>query len=199
MAHFDYISTSIIELTNTDEEKKSDATDNNYYNDGGETCDDVGETNDDGGHTCNDIGQANNDDEHICNNNKETSNADESTYDNRSMAGHSVDDKRWNSVSALSSASTMIPDDEEEFGYSKFCLEANVVFEGTVCRITGPTSLMLVITKIGGADLSVSKERMYNEMYNKCGTLPPLDHIVPGMKHVLRVGRTSRASLLGRI
>ncbi|KAE9534553.1 hypothetical protein AGLY_008643 [Aphis glycines] len=232
LAHFEYITTSIIELMDTDEEEKDDATDNNYYNDddsgeiyneGEQTYDDVGGTNNDDEQTYNNIGETNNDDEHTYNNIGETNNDDEqtynniektnndneqtynnigetnnndeqiynnigetnsvyeSTYDNRSMAGHSVDDKRWNSVDALSSASAMILDEEEEFGYSKFCLEANEVFEGTMCRITGPTSLMLVITKIGGADLSVTKNRMYNEMYNKCGTLPPLDHIVPGL------------------
>lgn len=196
MAHFDYISTSIIELMDMDEEKKDDVTDNNYYND-----DDGGEIYDGGEQTYDDVGKTNDNGEQTYNNIEDTNIVYESTYCNRSMAGHSVNDNRWNSVDALSSASTTILDEEEqEFGYSKFCLEANEVFEGTMCRITGPTSFMLVITKVGGADLSVTKDRMYNEMYNKCGTLPPLDPIVPGMKHVLRPGRTRRAFLLfGRI
>lgn len=189
LAHFEYIPTSIIELADMDEEKEDDATDNNYYNDddggefydeGGQTYDDVGKTNDNGEQAYNNIGETNSDDEQTYNNIEETNSVSESTYDNRSMAGHSVDDKPWNSVDALSSALSVILDEEEESGYSKFCLEANEVFEGTMCRITGPTSLRLVITKMGDADLSVTKDRMYNEMYNKCGTLPPLDPIVPG-------------------
>lgn len=180
LAHFEYIPTSIIELADMGEEKEDDATDNNYYND-----DDSGEIYDEDEQAYDDVGKTNDNGEQTYNNTEDTNSVHESTYDNRSMAGHSVDDKQWNSVHALSSASLMIPDEEEESGYSKFCLEANEVFEGTMCRITGPTSLRLVITKMGGADLSVTKDRMFNEMYNKCGTLPPLDHTVPGMKHVL--------------
>jgi len=73
-------------------------------------------------------------------------------------------------------------DDGEESGYSKFCLEPNEVAEGSMCRITGPTSLTLVITKISGVDLSVAKDKMYQAMLDKCSALPPLDHIIPGMK-----------------
>jgi len=82
------------------------------------------------------------------------------------------------------SVSSMMFDDDEECGYSKFCLGHNETVEGTVCRVSGPTSLTLMIMKIGGVDLSASKDKMYNVMYNKCGALPPIDRIVPGMKCV---------------
>jgi hypothetical protein len=171
IAYFEYVSPSNLELVDTDEENIGDASEKNYYYDN-----DVEIYNDGDVETYdNRNGQTH------CVSDGQTYDEYESTYDNGMMAAYSVNDERRKSVGAQN-ASVTIPDDDEESGYSKFCLEVNEVIEGTMCRITGPTSLTLMITKSGGADLSVAKDQMYNIIYDKCGALPPLDHIVPGMK-----------------
>jgi len=199
IAYFEYVSPSNLELVDTDEENYYYDNDVEIYNDGdvetydngnGQThCVSDGQTYDDGDEqTFNDSRliwddgeQTFNDSRLICDDGGQTYDEYESTYDNGMMAAYSVDDERRRSVGAQNASATM-PDDDEESGYSKFCLEVNEVIEGTMCRVTGPTSLTLMITKIGGADLSVAKDQMYNIIYDKCGTLPPLDHIIPGMK-----------------
>jgi len=212
MAYFSYVSKSIIDLVDTDE--INDATedsscytvddsncyaaddsnycyvadDSNCYdadnslfdgpeNNGYDDCTtyvDGGSIYDDGGQTYGNYGQT-------CNNSGQTYDERESTYDNVVTSTSAVNDE---CVSSVGAPATLDEDDGEESGYLKFCLEPNVVAEGSMCRVTGPTSLTLVITKISGVDLSVAKDKMYRAMLDKCGALPPLDlHIIPGIKH----------------
>uniref|UniRef100_A0A2S2NKN9 RING finger protein n=2 Tax=Schizaphis graminum TaxID=13262 RepID=A0A2S2NKN9_SCHGA len=206
IAYFEYVSPSNLELVDTDEENIVDASEKNYYydnnveiyndgdvetysdgngqtfNDSRQTCDDGEQTYYNGGQICYDGDEQTCDNgEQTCDNGEQTYDEYESTYDNGMMTAYSVDDdERRSSVGATQNASATMPDDGEESGYPKFCLEVNEIVEGTMCRVTGPTSLTLMITKIGGVDLSVVKDQMYNIIYDKCGTLPPLDPIVPG-------------------
>lgn len=107
----------------------------------------------------------------------------ESIYDNEVAAANAVYEEQATSVSSPDASAVILNEgDGEESGYSKFCLERNEVVEGTMSRIIGPTSLTLVIMKIGGVDLNVAKNKMHELMSDKCSTLPPLNHIVPGMK-----------------
>lgn len=107
----------------------------------------------------------------------------ESIYDNGVATANAVVEEQVTSVGSPDASAVILnEDDGEENGYSKFCLERNEVVEGTMSRITGPTSLTLVIMKIGGVDLNVAKNKMHEVMSDKCSTLPPLNHIIPGMK-----------------
>lgn len=73
-----------------------------------------------------------------------------------------------------------VSEGEEEYGFLKFSLETNEIFEGTLCSVMGPTSMTLMIMKIGGVDIKVSKDKMHEEMYKKCPELPALNEIIPG-------------------
>ncbi|XP_025195551.1 RING finger protein 17-like isoform X2 [Melanaphis sacchari] len=178
-AFFEYVSSSIIDLV-PDDENNFHATDDSNYDDYGQTNDDSEQTNGDGGQTNGDGGQTNGDGGQTNDDDGQTYVEYESIFDNATMmTTYSVDDEQGNNVSTLNTSAVML-DDGEESDYLKFCLEVNEVIEGTMCRINGPTSFTLMITKIGGADFSVAKNQMYNMIYDKCGTLPPLDHVVPG-------------------
>jgi len=195
-AYFEYVSSSIIDLVDTDETNNGDAADDGkcdtadenisnvtYDNGQGDftTYVDGGSIYDSGGLTCGERRQSYDD-------------RDRQTYDDG--GGQTCDDgvavdEEYGSIGVPdSSAVRLNEDDGEESDYSKFCLEPNEVVEGTMCRITGPTSLTLVITKIGGVDLSVAKNNMHKVISDKCSTLPPLNHIIPGMKRkrTTRVG-----------
>lgn len=185
-AYFEYVSPSILNLVDTDEINNDDADDdsncyaaddNGYddcttYVDGGSIYDDGGLIYNERGQTCDEF---------------------ESILDNRLT--YALDKEPASGVGAISEEE----DDDEESGFLKFCLEPKEVIEGTMCRITGPTSLTLVITKIGGVDLSVAKDNMCKVMQEKCNALPPLDRIIPGMKckHTTREGMVRLPTRLG--
>lgn len=71
-------------------------------------------------------------------------------------------------------------DSEDETDYTHFSLETNEVFEGTLCSVTGPTSMTLIISKVGGVNIKASKDELQKMMYEKCPNLPILDKIIPG-------------------
>lgn len=73
-----------------------------------------------------------------------------------------------------------VSDSEDEYGYLKFSLETSEVFEGTLCSVTGPTNMTLMIMKIGGVDIGVSKDTMQRKLYEICTKLPALHKIIPG-------------------
>lgn len=172
-AYFEYISSSIIDLLDIDEINIGDAADDKSYDDGESIYD-------------NGVAAANAVDE-------EQATSEESIY-NGVMVSNAVDEEQATSVGSPDASAEISNENYgEESGYSKFCLERNEVVEGTMSRITGPTSLTLVIMKIGGVDLSVAKNKMHNEMSDKCSTLLPLNHIIPGMKRK----RMTRAGVVG--
>lgn len=74
-------------------------------------------------------------------------------------------------------------DDKSKF--MKFCLNvnSNEVIEGILCNVTGPTRMILLIVKIGGVDITLSKDEMQVAMLNECTMLPALDKIIPGKKY----------------
>ncbi|CAI6344252.1 unnamed protein product [Macrosiphum euphorbiae] len=175
MAYFEYVPSSIIDLVDTDEINNGDAADvskceaanynisNATYDNGHDDCTtyvDGGSIYDSGGLTYDERRQ---------------------TYDNGVATVSAADEERATSVGAPDATALVVDEDAgEESDYSKFCLERNEVVEGTMGRITGPTSLTLVINKIGGVDLSIAKNDMHKVIFNKCSTLPPPNHIVPG-------------------
>ncbi|XP_029343661.1 uncharacterized protein LOC100158953 [Acyrthosiphon pisum] len=184
MAYFEYVSSSIIDLVDTDEINNGDAADdtkcdgandnisNATYDNGHDDCTtyvDGGSIYDSGGLTYGERRQSYDD-------------GGRQTYDDGVAPANVVaEERRATSVGAPDASVVILDEDDgEESDYSKFCLERNEVVEGTMCRITGPTSLTLVITKIGGVDLIVAKNNMHKVMSDKCSTLPPPNHIKPG-------------------
>lgn len=79
-----------------------------------------------------------------------------------------------------SADSVEINESEEETEYSQFSLDTNEVFEGKLCRVTRPTNMILIISKVGGVDIKASKDELQKMMYEKCPDLPVLDKIIPG-------------------
>jgi len=192
----------MIDLVDTDEINNGDATDDSncvavnenvsnvtydngddggsIYDSGGLTYDERRQTYDDGDGQTNDDGSGQTYDD-----------GGRQTYDDGVAAANVVDEERATNVGAPDASAAILDEDEgEESDYSKFCLERNEVFEGTMCRVTGPTSLTLMITKIGGVDLSDSKNNMHKVISEKCSTLPQPNHIIPGMKRkrTIKVG-----------
>lgn len=195
MAYFSYVEASIIDLVDTDEINDDDAAedsscyaaddsncyaaDDSLFDGSKNNCYDDYTTYVDGGSIYDDGGQTYGNYEQTCNNSGQTYGDRESTYENLVTSTSPVNEE---CVSSVGAPAVLDEDNDEESGYLKFCLEPNVVAEGSLCRITGPTSLTLVITKIGGVDLSLVKDKMYQAMLDKCSALPPLDHVIPGIK-----------------
>lgn len=99
---------------------------------------------------------------------------DECGDDERSTTNNNNDEQ--------SDVETQCAEPEESSGFFSFCLvDTNEVVEGTLCKVISPVRMTLMIKKIGGIDISESKNVMQTDMIKKCAVLPPLDKIVPGI------------------
>lgn len=69
-----------------------------------------------------------------------------------------------------------------ESKFMKFCLNlnSNEVIEGILSSVTSPTQMILLIVKIGGVNITLSKDEMQKAMFNECDILPALEKITPG-------------------
>lgn len=65
--------------------------------------------------------------------------------------------------------------------FSKTSFKLSEVIEGSLCEVTAPTRMILLIEKISGVDLTVPKEEMHNDiMQAQCSKLPRLDSVSTG-------------------
>lgn len=72
---------------------------------------------------------------------------------------------------------------DNESSFMKFCLNSNEVIEGTLCNVTGPTLMTLMIIKIGGIDITLSKDEMQTVMFKECAMLQTINTILPGKQY----------------